>query len=86
VGKVAGGITLTCKQAAARLGARGPACLPVRPIRAAGLRWPVEEDFEFGNRASARPPDPTRHRRALALLQGQRPGANQADRVVIGVT
>jgi hypothetical protein len=47
VGKVAGGITLTCKQAAARLGARGPACLPVRPIRAAGLRWPAE-DFEFG--------------------------------------
>ena len=96
---LAGGVTLTCKQAAARLGSRGweirsagagskgqrwyawaslattsarhhllirrhlesgelayhycylpegqPAS-PSRPIRAAGLRWPVEEDFEFG--------------------------------------
>jgi len=97
---LAGGITLTCKQAAVRLGrGRGweirsagsgskgerwyawawlgtasarhhllirrhlatgelafhycflpegqPAC-PSRPVRAAGLRWPVEEDFEFG--------------------------------------
>ena len=96
---LAGGITLTCKQAAARLGRRGweirsagtgskgqrwyawawlgtasarhhllirrhlatgelafhycflpdgqPAS-PSRPVRAAGLRWPAEEDFEFG--------------------------------------
>jgi SRSO17 transposase len=96
---LAGGITLTCKQAAAQLGRRGwevrsagtgskgqrwyawawlatafpshyllirrhlqtgelahhycylpegqPAS-PSRPIRAAGLRWPAEEDFEFG--------------------------------------
>ncbi len=96
---LAGGLRLTCKQAAARLGSRGweirsagsgskgqrwyawawlatasrrhhllirrrlqtgelayhycylpegqPAS-PSRPIRAAGLRWPVEEDFEFG--------------------------------------
>ena len=96
----ASGVTLTCKQAAARLGSRGwevrsagtgskgqrwyawawlatasarhhllirrhlttgelafcychlpegqPAS-PSRPIRVAGLRWPIEEDFEFGN-------------------------------------
>ncbi len=96
---LAGGVTLTCKQAAARLGSRGweirsagtgskgqrwyawawlatasarhhllirrhlqtgelafhycylpesrPAS-PSRPVRAAGLRWPAEEDFEFG--------------------------------------
>jgi SRSO17 transposase len=96
---LAGGVTLTCKQAAARLGRRGwemrsagtgskgqrwyawarlgtasarhhllirrhlatgelafhycflpegqPAS-PSRPVRAAGLRWPIEEDFEFG--------------------------------------
>jgi SRSO17 transposase len=95
-----GGVTLTCKQAAARLGRRrgweirsagsgskghrwyawawlatasarhhllirrhlasgelafcycylpeGQPASPSRPIRAAGLRWPVEEDFEFG--------------------------------------
>ena len=30
------------------LPARRPAGLPARLIRAAGLRWPVEEDFEFG--------------------------------------
>ena len=94
-----GGLTLTCQQAAARLGRRGwevrsagtgskgqrwyawawlgtasarhhllirrhlttgelafhycylpeghPAS-PARPVRAAGLRWPIEEDFEFG--------------------------------------
>jgi SRSO17 transposase len=97
---LAGGITLTCKQAAARLGSRrgwevrsagtgskgqrwyawawlgttssrhhllmrrhlttgelafhycwvpeGQSASPSRPIRAAGLRWPAEEDFEFG--------------------------------------
>ena len=96
---LAGGVTLTCKQAAARLGSRGweirsagtgskgqrwyawawlatasrrhhllirrhlttgelayhycylpegQAASPSRPVRAAGLRWPVEEDFEFG--------------------------------------
>jgi SRSO17 transposase len=97
---LASGVTLTCKQAAARLGSRrgweirsagtgskgqrwyawawlGTAstrhhllirrhlatgelafhycylpesqpAAPSRPIRAAGLRWPVEEDFEFG--------------------------------------
>ena len=97
---LAGGITLTCKQAAARLGSRrgwevrsagtgskgqrwyswawlattsprhhllirrhlesgelafhycylpdGQPASPSRPIRAAGLRWPAEEDFEFG--------------------------------------
>ncbi len=96
---LAGGITLTCKQAAARLGSRrgweirsagtgskghrwyawawlaavsprhhllirrhlqtgelafhycylpeGQPASPSRPVRAAGLRWPVEEDFEF---------------------------------------
>ena len=96
---LASGITLTCKQAAARLGRRGweirsagtgskgerwyawawlgtasarhhllirrhlttgelafhycylpegqPAC-PSRPVRAAGLRWPAEENFQFG--------------------------------------
>jgi SRSO17 transposase len=95
-----GGITLTCKRAAARLGSRrgweirsagtgskghrwyawawlgtasarhhllirrhlttgeiafcycylpgGQPASPSRPIRAAGLRWPIEEDFEFG--------------------------------------
>jgi SRSO17 transposase len=95
-----GGVTLTCQQAAARLGSRrgwevrsagtgskgqrwyawgwlgtasarhhllirrhlttgelafcycylpeGQPASPSRPIRAAGLRWPVEEDFEFG--------------------------------------
>jgi SRSO17 transposase len=95
-----GGVTLTCKQAAARLGRRrgwevrsagtgskgqrwyawawlgtasprhhllirrhlttgelayhycylpeGQPASPSRPIRAAGLRWPAEEDFEFG--------------------------------------
>ncbi len=95
-----GGVTLTCKQAAARLGRRrgwevrsagngskghrwyawawlgtasarhyllirrhlatgelafcycylpeGQPASPSRPVRAAGLRWPVEEDFEFG--------------------------------------
>ena len=97
---LAGGITLTCKQAAARLGSRrgweirsagagskgqrwyawawlgtasarhhllirrhlrtgelafhycylpeGQPASPSRPVRAAGLRWPAEEDFEFG--------------------------------------
>ena len=97
---LAGGLTLTCKQAAARLGSRrgwevrsagtgskgqrwyawawlatasarhhllirrhltsgdlafcycflpeGQPASPSRPIRAAGLRWPIEEDFEFG--------------------------------------
>ena len=97
---LAGGVTLTCKQAAARLGrqarlgdplgrdriqgtalvrlgvaghrlppaspadppppghrraglslllpARRPAGIAARPVRAAGLRWPGEEDFEFG--------------------------------------
>ena len=97
---LAGGVTLTCKQAAARLGSRrgweirsagsgskghrwyawawlatasrlhyllirrhlitgelafhfcylpeGQPASPSRPIRAAGLRWPAEEDFEFG--------------------------------------
>ncbi|MFY9773650.1 MAG: IS701 family transposase [Trebonia sp.] len=97
---LAGGITLTCKQAAARLGRRrgweirsagtgskghrwyawawlatasprhhllirrhlqtgelafhycylpdGQPASPARPVRAAGLRWPCEEDFEFG--------------------------------------
>ena len=97
---LAGGVTLTCKQAAARLGRRrgwevrsagtgskgqrwyawawlatasarhhllirrhlqngelayhycylpeGQPASPSRPIRAAGLRWPAEEDFEFG--------------------------------------
>jgi SRSO17 transposase len=97
---LAGGVTLTCKQAAARLGRRrgwevrsagsgskgqrwyawawlgtasprhhllirrhlatgelafcycylpdGQPVSPSRPVRAAGLRWPVEEDFEFG--------------------------------------
>jgi SRSO17 transposase len=97
---VASGITLTCKQAAARLGSRhgwevrsagtgskghrwyawawlgtasprhhllirrhlatgelafcycflpeGQPASPSRPVRAAGLRWPAEEDFEFG--------------------------------------
>jgi SRSO17 transposase len=93
-----GGVTLTCKQAAARLGSRGweirsagtgskghrwyawawlgtasarhhllirrhlttgelafhycylpdgQSASPARPVRAAGLRWPAEEDFEF---------------------------------------
>jgi len=97
---LSGGLTLTCKQAAARLGRRrgweirsagsgskgdrwyawawlatasrrhhvlirrhlesgelayhycylpdGQPASPSRPIRAAGLRWPAEEDFEFG--------------------------------------
>ena len=97
---LAGGVTLTCKQAAARLGSRrgweirsagtgskgerwyawawlatasarhhllirrhlttgelafcycylpeGQPASPSRPVRAAGLRWPAEEDFEFG--------------------------------------
>ena len=97
---LAGGVTLTCKQAAARLGSRrgweirsagtgskghrwyawawlgtasarhhllirrrlatgelaycyrylpeGRPASPSRPVRAAGLRWPAEEDFEFG--------------------------------------
>jgi SRSO17 transposase len=97
---LASGVTLTCKQAAARLGRRrgwevrsagtgskgqrwyawawlgtasarhhllirrhlttgelafcycylpeGQPASPSRPVRAAGLRWPVEEDFEFG--------------------------------------
>jgi SRSO17 transposase len=97
---LASGVTLTCKQAAARLGRRrgwevrsagsgskgqrwyawawlgtasrwhhllirrhlttgelafcycylpdGHPASPSRPIRAAGLRWPIEEDFEFG--------------------------------------
>jgi SRSO17 transposase len=97
---LASGVTLTCRQAAARLGSRrgweirsagtgskghrwyawawlgtasrwhhllirrhlttgelafcycylpdGQPASPSRPIRAAGLRWPVEEDFEFG--------------------------------------
>jgi hypothetical protein len=26
----------------------GQPASPSRPIRAAGLRWPAEEDFEFG--------------------------------------
>jgi hypothetical protein len=27
----------------------GHTATPARLIRAAGLRWPAEEDFEFGN-------------------------------------
>ena len=67
------------------LRARGPAGVKARLIRAAGLRWPVEEGFEFGkdyfglDQCQARlytailPPPRARHGRPRRLRRHRRP-------------